>query len=976
MEDNETLTIPLLDADMFKKQLKNYYNLFHQQQTTTKESKRKKKIILEQDEEENSNIKSKVSKESAPIDQTKLSQFKVSLHNTVTGIIEFNHDSKKIALEYTIHNPKTKKIYKEIIYLPILIDMNEIINLVKKIKHDKYLNFKYEILNHQISKNNFDFTEIISLENELLSIIQDIKKDNIDNINNELEAENELLVKYRMLYDNLRSYSDDISKKKSSDYVNTMNDYLMVNQTLNHVVDDNNNIIIYPGTRVSLNDKNGIIINIDNTGNVYHVKFKDEEDIQIIPIPKKTTGQSGEISILSSVRNNISKNKSDIISKYINLSYLLKKVKNKQLLLDILSMLNINLSKPDIDNRPRLEIYTNIVSKIPKKITIIDKINTFYTTIDLKDIFNNQQNIIIGRSIKHTPDDMDIQLDNWRQLLSINNISNPFIIDDFEFNSVKHYHIASQFYNREDLSYNLRMEYNNYFIKFTNNYSGSGSLSKIDTNLCRFHTENSRFVKPITWSRNLINGDSLESIYLKKAYYNKFIQNKELRDALIKTYPRIIYEKIGKDKLYVNYELMLVRYYLYNNINPYFSKFNYNPSIYKRYIEETSQKKDYEYKLLINVFVKHSAYENRKVFFENKDILYNEYNRLDIGNKTSFELLSKYCHELLFSYNSVFIYELVENFIFNETNSNKSIDELIKKYNLSQDESIWIFNFYYEYITIKQNEKQQTIQDDLLFENQFKEKYRALQATLKANNYLIVESAIRSDSSFLDSIIEFLNRNKFTPFDFTSNKYSYSEVSYYKNNVLNNKEFPVYEFANKYLESLMTELYDLNNSSNKPFNEIDFFERLELLSRILSLDIQIISELYIDDILLKEVKEKYPKLLEDKIVSYEQSRGRLVLGTLENTEYFFPTKPYFASKDREDIKYLIAIDSNYVIEENISENGDIEHSVIGRWDPINITLNNKDTDAGDKLYGDIEIEDFMLYKLGSRIYYKDRELYF
>ena len=39
-------------------------------------------------------------------------------------------------------------------------------------------------------------------------------------------------------------------------------------------------------------------------------------------------------------------------------------------------------------------------------------------------------------------------------------------------------------------------------------------------------------------------------------------------------------------------------------------------------------------------------------------------------------------------------------------------------------------------------------------------------------------------------------------------------------------------------------------------------------------------------------------------------------------------------------------------------------------------LNNKDTDSGDKLNGDIEIEDFMLYKLGSRIYYKDRELYF
>ncbi len=108
---------------------------------------------------------------------------------------------------------------------------------------------------------------------------------------------------------------------------------------------------------------------------------------------------------------------------------------------------------------------------------------------------------------------------------------------------------------------------------------------------------------------------------------------------------------------------------------------------------------------------------------------------------------------------------------------------------------------------------------------------------------------------------------------------------------------------------------------------------------------------------------------------YDKSRGRLVLGHMNDTDYFFSTKPYFASQLRENIKYLIATNSNYVIDEDTSDSSNTVHTIIGKWDPENLVLNTKDVNPGDKLNGDIEIEDFMLYRLGDKIYYKDRELY-
>jgi hypothetical protein len=980
-ETAQVNTYPLLDADVFKKQLKNYYVLFSQQQSASKQPKKKKKMILSDDDSDD--IKSKPKKSKSALDEFKLQQFKVSRHINVNGIIEFNHNTKKFALEFNVNNPKTSKTYKEIIYLPIIVDLNEILITVKGLKEDIYTKYsKGEESNDELSKD-FDYFELNSLENELLDIIHDLQQEIINKFNTELETENELLIKYRMMQMELQTRLSDVSEETKLEYYKkSMLEYLMLNQTLNHVNDENGNIIILPGSRVQLKEKNGIIIAIDHLTHEYHIKFDDEPigHFEKVPIPKKITSEKDDLIILSSIRNSISDNKNEILSNSIKLNILINKIENKETLIDVLNVLHIDLTIPEIMNRPRLEIYSNIATNLPKKTSIIDKITTFYTNIELSEIFNKIDYIIIGKNMRDTPNNMDITLVNWRQLFSMDNMSIPFIIDDFEFNSITHYHIASQFYNREDLSTSLKIEYDNFFIKFTNNFKGLGSLSKTHTQLLNINIDNTVFKKSLFWSMNKLQGDSLESIYLKKAYYNKFNKNKELRDALINTYPKIIYETAGKNKLLINYELMLVRYYLYNNITPFFEKFNYNPSVYKRFTSELPETTIYEYKLLLQVFLKYDAFNIRDELFDNSDILYTEYNRLDISGRTNRQTLNKYFQELLFSYNSVFIYDFIHTYITNDAITHKSIDMCLKKYDLQQDESKWIFNFYYEYITSSLTTKKQAIQEDLLFEKELEEKYRALQITLKANNYIISEGAFRIDESFLDSIIEYLNRNKFEPFDVSYNSYPYSQSSNYANTFFNKKEFPIYAQANDHLYMLMTELFDLNNTDpTQSFDDTDYFERFNILSRLLALDIYIISENASQEIKMKDTLDKYQKMLTGKIDTYDKARGRLVLGCIMDTNgsgYFFSTKPYFASEKRENIKYLIATNSNYVIEEDISDNGEVIHTIVGKWDPIRLVLDMTDKNPGDSLNGDIEIEDFLLYKLDDQTYYKDRELYF
>jgi hypothetical protein len=991
-ETAQVNTYPLLEPDMFKKQLKNYYVLFSQQQSASKPPKKKKKSVLHDDDSDEDKPKTKKSKSASH--EFKLQQFKVSRHTNVDGIIEFNHNTKKFALEFNVYNPKTNKTYREIIYLPIIVDLNEILNTIKGLKEDIYIKYsKGEESNDELSKD-FDYFELNSLENELLDIIDKLQHQTTNKFNTELEAENELLIKYRMMQmelqtrlqtsiqSGLESGLNDVSEEiKLENYKKSMTEYLMVNQTLNHVNDENSNIIILPGTRVKLKEKYGIIVAIDHLSRVYDIKF-DEDPIGHfvkVPIPKKISSEKDDLIILSSIRNSISDHKNEMLSNSIKLNILINLIENKDTLLDVLYDLHIDLTHAEIMNRPRLEIYSNIGTNLPKKISIIDKINTFYTDIVLSEIFNKTDNIIIGKNMKDKANNMDITLVNWRQLFSMDDMSIPFIIDDFEFNSITHYLVASQFYNREDLSTSLKIEYDNFFLKFTNNFKGLGSLSKIHTQLLNINIDNSVFKKSLFWSMNNLQGDSLESLYLKKAYYNKFNKNKDLREALVNTYPKIIYETVGQNKLLINYELMLVRYYLYNNITPFFDKFNYNPYIYKRFTSELPETKIYEYKLLLHVFLKYNAYDIREELFVDSDILHTEYNRLDISGKTNRQTLNTYFQELLFSYNSVFIYEFIHTYITNDTITHKSVDMCLKKYDLQQDESKWIFNFYYQYITSTLIIKEQIIHEDLLLEKELEQKYRALQTTLKAHNYIIAECAFRSEESFLDSIIEYLNRNKFEPFDVSYNIYPYSESSNYTNTLFNKKEFPIYAHANDHLYMLMTELFNLNNTDPaKSFDDTDYSERFEIISRLLALDILIISENANQEIKMEDTLDKYQKMFTGKIQTYDKARGRLVLGCIMDTNgsgYFFSTKPYFASEKREIITYLIA-NNNYVIEEDFSDNDKVIHTIVGKWDPIRLVLDITDKNPGDSLNGDIEIEDFLLYKLDDQTYYKDRELYF
>ena len=968
----------VLDKDNLKNTIKRYYILFSHQQTMEKirktksgesatGTKKKEQVIFNSDKTQLTKGKGEKTETSI-----KMNKFKVSKQKEVIGNIYFNQNNYNFSLDFNIVNPGLNKTYSESIYLPILIDLNEIINRIRLLKSTNYQEYTYGNITLDI------YLELNELEEQIILIKNEINEQKIYLLNQELQAENELLIDIKNSYIKLNTIeTSDVEKRK--DFI--FKEYLTRNQTLNHTLNNVGQQIIAPGTRVRVGDNYGIITNINYDDQQYTINIDGNE--KVVNIAKKKDAGDLNIEIVSSIRNYISDKKKETHDNKINIIEFIDKIRNPQLLLDVL---NISLSVSEIKNRPRLEITTIDSSK--SRITntkIIDNIKTFFTDIPINELYDSSSTkLIIGKKMNEMQQsNIDIPLENWNILLSMNDISKPFIIDDFEFNSILHYHIASQFYNREDLPYNIKMEYNNFFIKFTNNFTGLGSFSSKPLKSLNHYITNSSFKKHIDWYSKTQKNDSLSSIYLKKAYYTKFIKYPELSNALISTYPSILYEKLGRNKYLINYELMLVRYYLRNNITPSFYNFNYNPNIYATFINTTSDNVRQEHELLLDVFLKLNAYENRTTFFSKNEILYQTYFSLDTSGKTGIDKLEKYFTQLLFSYNVVYIYESIYSYIIDVKSSEKSIDDYIKRYNIAKDKSLWIFRFYYRYITEiliqkernLESQKQQTIEETGLFEQIHRmdmvKKYNVLKKVLFSNKYLLVDGPIREENGLLDSVIEFLNRNRFKPFDISNTEYSYSKISFYKNTIINDKEVKMYNLAVSYLNTCMKELYLLNKKNEKLYESTDYKVRFDLLSCLLGLDITIITESETYELNMEDILPEYSNNIgRDDFPLFNKPRGHIVLGHISNTDFFFSTKPDISSND-EILNYLIEEKTNYVIDESTGK-----YKIIGKWNPELLLLDINNTDPGDTLKGEIEVEDFILYNLNGRTYYKDKELYF
>jgi hypothetical protein len=113
----------------------------------------------------------------------------------------------------------------------------------------------------------------------------------------------------------------------------------------------------------------------------------------------------------------------------------------------------------------------------------------------------------------------------------------------------------------------------------------------------------------------------------------------------------------------------------------------------------------------------------------------------------------------------------------------------------------------------------------------------------------------------------------------------------------------------------------------------------------------------------------YPKMI-DGYKNHTIAQTGFVLGHIDDTDYYFSSRPD-VSQNTELLEYLYEPKSGVLIQE-IND----EHRIIGVWDPINIILDTtRHVDISMLLDGDIDVDIFQLYKIGERIYYKERELY-
>jgi hypothetical protein len=560
-------------------------------------------------------------------------------------------------------------------------------------------------------------------------------------------------------------------------------------------------------------------------------------------------------------------------------------------------------------------------------------------------------------------------------------MSTPFLIDDFEFSSISHYHKASQFYNRLDLSIDKKLQYNDLFIRLSRDYRGLGGLGNIEPKFLVEILDNIALKKPFNWNLTFNGYRSLSSVYLSKAYYTKFNNNPELKAALISTYPAKIIERVGKYTFKTNYELMLARYYIVNGETPEFAKFNYNSLIRSDFNMKNKDKTIREHELLLRVFLENKAFENKLAFVDNT-ILLDDYIKLDVKGATKPNIIENYIHELLFKYNSVYIHSKLTSYIYDTKQSVINLDRFLKSNPDIDIKYHWIVSFYFEYIlTSLRLEKQRLVDEAARLEESaklleqsemasIKNKYEILRRLLKGNGYLLVDIPAIKDNIY-HAVMDSLIRVDIFPFNFknsldTRNKAN-SKKFLVKNQIFDDKEYVVYENAVELLGNLLAKLFELN----KPGQELELSieDLLTLVSRLFGIDIKVISENEFVEIDFNKSLEMYPKMI-DGYKNHTIAQTGFVLGHIDDTDYYFSSRPD-VSQNTELLEYLYEPKSGVLIQE-IND----EHRIIGVWDPINIILDTtRHVDISMLLDGDIDVDIFQLYKIGERIYYKERELY-
>lgn len=465
-------------------------------------------------------------------------------HRTLTGNLEFSEDNKEKTLSFVLTSEN--KIYSETIFIPISISLQESLKIIQM----------------EIEKINSDILELleygetrdINLEHlkklkSLSEMIKQIKNEQTQRLllekNTFLQEELALLKKDGQLLSELKQYPKNQQR---------MNQYFANHLKLDHTVKKGEKQLVVPGSTVRL-VKDGTEQEISTviSRSEMHVKTGQQitlNDIQFEP------GLRFKIKHL--------KQEEDIVS-YETIKQALQSNP------DLLTILNRLLSLPESDiDRPGLSF--SLMQKDKGAVAaaaMVDQIKyiepPFVKLISFQYDLDNK--ILLGSSSKCSNELLYGKIEDVE-------------VDDFTFRSIVHYQAASQFYNRRDMDENMRQQNNQLFIRFSKEYTGSDSLYNLPISQLADLSLFTSLKKSVVWNVDFDDKTpSPASMSLRKAIYAKQKQNDTFRGCLIETGNATLYRKKARNIYKLAPELMEVRQFVINKVDPPYESFNYDPNL-------------------------------------------------------------------------------------------------------------------------------------------------------------------------------------------------------------------------------------------------------------------------------------------------------------------------------------------------------------------------------------------------------------
>ena len=943
------MSIIKLDTEQLNKKIYDYFNKYNT--TLIDKHKRDQKPLVSLAETQSKKSKSK---------KTDKIIIVTGDNKKISGIINFKIDNVEKSLTFFLLSGKT--IYKEDLFLPIYISLN---NTIQKIK------LRIESINNEILEyleyGDTD-TSGISIHNFklyklLLEKIQNIKSDHIKDVlihkSNLLQLENTILKQNKELYKNAI----------------TLDPTHLHTYFLNHFRLEQPNIDIpspiLVGTRVYYKDQIVEIKNINKSSRKYTLN-----DDTVVDFNK--------VRSIPAVRNLIYnlKSEEDIITIDKIISSFDTNEELLNILLEILDLndIDIRIERPYLSWAYVSKESNESIFKQNKKIVLLDDIK-FTPAISSELLYTNKSPILIGTSKYYDVEYKDIG-DICRYNLSLENINFSFTVDDFTFLSPLHYHKAAQFYNRPDLIESLRAEYNNFYLHFTKEYEGLDSLYDLSFKDLNNISEITSFRKYYLWDKYLDKDkSSISSLYFRKALYHFINQNKELSDCLLSTENCILYEKVKKNVFRVYYELMEIRYFIKTGQVPFYANYNYDNKLRGMFDTSHKIKIDIINKNLMEVLIETNSYNER-------------FKYLDLNNPIESILISYHLKDplrlpnnqmifdTLFSYRGDYYYYLVR------VNKGISFEKLLFN-NPELKENIELISFIYVLANYLEDLNDENMKKQIL-ENE--EKIKKLQSQFvlnqkreidtfrlfaKSNKFIADNIVFGLKNSLYQSIAKNVIRQNKYPLNFNNNLDTRKKLSNITELItIGDLKISIYSELEIQLSRALAELYSVNTPDDDEvynsilnFSNTNYQLQLELFSRYFGANISVISQDNIESIDYTDMRSKYPQII-STCIDYIEANMNIVIGKLasDDTIFYVDLIPDFSQKDA-IIDYLFDSSSNMILKES----DDNSQEFIGIWDPIELKIKyNEPVPEVSDAEIDMEVLRFIL--IGSRLYYGQTEI--